>query len=151
MSHRKKARINSDPRDRRTVSRRPHRRFPFLGSMWWLPVVTTVAAKVAPAAAQRLVAEGYRVLDVRETNEFDAGHIDGAISIPLAEVDARLAEIPSTSKWLVVCRTGVRSGQAADNLAGKGYSAATLTGGLTAWMQAGMALVASDGSPGHVA
>lgn len=90
------------------------------------------------------------LLDVREQDEWDAGHIEGAQHIPLGELGARLAEVPKEQVVLAVCRSGSRSDRAAKGLRQRGFEAENLDGGVTAWSRAGLVLVASGGGPGRV-
>ena len=90
------------------------------------------------------------LLDVREQDEWDAGHIEGAQHIPLGELGSRLAEVPTERVVVAVCRTGSRSDRAAKGLRLSGVSAENLDGGVTAWTRAGLALVAKGGGPGRV-
>jgi rhodanese-related sulfurtransferase len=81
------------------------------------------------------------VLDVREDDEWAAGHIEGARHIPLMQVPARFAELPSDRQVLVVCRVGSRSAQATAYLQAQGVQAVNLAGGMVAWAQAGRPMV----------
>ncbi len=75
-----------------------------------------------------------QIVDVREVDEYRAGHIEGSILIPLGELPYRLHEIDHRKDLIVVCRSGNRSAQACEILRTHGFSnAQTLTGGLTAW------------------
>lgn len=79
------------------------------------------------------------VFDVREPAEYDAGHIGGATLIPLGQVPARMAEIPKDKTVILTCRSGNRSGQAADFLRQQGWSNVhNMAGGIVAWQQAGL-------------
>ena len=82
---------------------------------------------------------GASAIDVREREEWDAGHLTGSVWIPLGELAGRLHELPD-GPLLIVCRTGARSGYAADALTAMGREAANLAGGLWAWSQAGLPL-----------
>jgi len=75
------------------------------------------------AAARQLVADGVKVVDVRTPAEFAAGHVPGAVNIPFDQMPARAAELgaPSTPV-LVYCRSGRRSGVAAQTLKEKGFT-----------------------------
>ncbi|MCI0399089.1 MAG: STAS domain-containing protein [Chloroflexi bacterium] len=74
------------------------------------------------------------VLDVREPREFKRGHIPGAQSAPLLALVDRLQELPPDSRFVLVCRAGWRSLQAAHILQEKGYTRlAVLEGGMVAW------------------
>jgi len=76
------------------------------------------------ATAQRLQARGVTVLDVRTPQEFEAGHVPGALNIPVDQVAARSAELGTKDKpVLLYCRTGHRSGIAAAELVKQGFTA----------------------------
>lgn len=86
------------------------------------------------------------LLDVREPNEYQAGHAPGAVSIPMGEVRDRMAELPTVDGPLrVICRAGSRSDKVAEFLARNGVSAVNVTGGTTAWAEAGKPLVSESG------
>jgi rhodanese-related sulfurtransferase len=92
----------------------------------------------------------FHLLDVREDDEWQAGHIDGAQHIPLGELGERLSELPSGRSIVAVCRSGGRSGNAVRGLRQLGYDAENLDGGVTAWTRAGLPLVDANGRPGRV-
>jgi rhodanese-related sulfurtransferase len=77
------------------------------------------------------------VLDVREPDEWDRGHIEGAKHIPLGELQERVGEIPVDQKVLCVCAVGGRSGMATQFLNQVGREAINLDGGMHAWEIAG--------------
>src|SRR2546427_12061664 len=93
---------------------------------------------------------GLHLLDVREQDEWDAGHIEGAQHIPLGQLGERLADVPRDGSVVAVCRSGSRSDRAAKGLRASGYQAENLDGGVTAWSRAGLPLVAKGGGPGRV-
>ncbi|MFO7689140.1 MAG: rhodanese-like domain-containing protein [Cryobacterium sp.] len=78
------------------------------------------------------------LVDVRESDEYAAGHADGAISIPLGEVLSRASDIPRGEPVYLICQSGRRSGLAAVSLAATGVDTVNVIGGTTAWMQAGL-------------
>lgn len=81
------------------------------------------------------------LLDVREPEEFRMGRIPGAVNIPLAEIEARLDEIPADRPVVVVCAHGIRSIAASELLAAKGHGGVyNLAGGTFAWMMRGLKL-----------
>ena len=90
------------------------------------------------------------LLDVREPDEWQAGHIAGAQHIPLGELRDRIAEVPKDRAILAVCRSGKRSETAARGLRTLGYTVENLEGGVTAWGRAGLPLEATGGGPGRV-
>ena len=78
------------------------------------------------------------LLDVRSPLEFQSERIDGAVNVPLGELDARLEEIAEQAEVVVVCRTGVRATIAAESLGRAGRRARVLEGGMVAWRRAGL-------------
>jgi len=103
----------------------------------------------APEAARR-VSDGAFLLDVREPDEWLAGHAQAATHIPLGEVQARMAEVPSDMAVIAVCRMGGRSQKAAEFLRANGVDASNLDGGMRAWAAAGLEVVTDDGGAGTV-
>jgi len=90
------------------------------------------------------------LLDVREPDEWQAGHIAGSQHIPLDQLRERLAEVPKAKTILAVCRHGNRSEAASRGLRTLGYTIENLEGGVTAWTRAGLPLEAEGGGPGRV-
>lgn len=79
-----------------------------------------------------------QILDVRNPDEFNAGHIKGAKLIPLSELEAKHAELSKDKHLLVYCKSGKRSNKAVESLEQKGYkNLFQIAGGLDAWLQAG--------------
>jgi rhodanese-related sulfurtransferase len=95
----------------------------------------------------------YQILDVREPGEWQAGHIDGAIHIPLAQVmaGAEQGKLDPSRAVVAVCRSGNRSELAALMLQARGFEAHNLQGGMEAWAAAGLPFSSADGGPGRVA
>jgi len=93
--------------------------------------------------------EGYSVLDVREPIEWEHGHIDGAVHVPLMELPNRRDEIPE-GHVLVVCKVGGRSMQATHYLAQQGYDVVNLDGGMIDWPAAGRPMLSENGRPPQV-
>jgi rhodanese-related sulfurtransferase len=81
------------------------------------------------------------VLDVREAIEWDQAHVPGSLHIPMAELPARVGELPTEGQVLVVCAVGARSARAAGWLVRQGHDAINLDGGLVEWQSAGRELV----------
>jgi rhodanese-related sulfurtransferase len=79
------------------------------------------------------------VLDVREAKEVQAeGIIAGSLHIPMTELQARLADVPREGEIVAVCKRGQRSWNVAQWLRQQGYDASSLSGGLDAWLAAGL-------------
>ena len=79
--------------------------------------------------------EGYIILDVREQDEYDAGHIPGAILIPYTQIEEKVDEmLPDKDQLILVyCRSGRRSKIAAEALAALGYTNIKEFGGIIDW------------------
>ena len=77
----------------------------------------------------------YIILDVRRPDEYAEGHIPGAINVPNEEIGtAEILELPSKSQLILVyCRSGRRSKEAAEKLAGLGYTNIVEFGGILDW------------------
>jgi rhodanese-related sulfurtransferase len=108
-----------------------------------------------PTVSLDTIPPGALLLDVREDDEWAAGHIDGAVHVPMNLVPNRLAlapdEFASDVEIVVVCRVGGRSAQVAAWLNRQGVAAANLEGGMLTWAAAGRVMVSSDGTPPYVA
>ena len=103
-------------------------------------------ARVNVREAARLRDAGEAVvLDVRDPEEWNAGHIPDALWIPMEEVDARGDELPATGRVVTVCRSGKRSGEVAAQLREKGYEAENIEGGMEAWHEAGLPMEPAGG------
>ncbi|NYJ73104.1 rhodanese-like domain-containing protein [Allobranchiibius huperziae] len=88
------------------------------------------------------------VLDVREQDEWDAGHAPGAVHIPLGDLPTHLDDLPPDDTTLpVICRSGGRSSQAVAWLSQQGFDVANVDGGMRAWASAGKPLTADSGEP----
>jgi rhodanese-related sulfurtransferase len=78
------------------------------------------------------------LLDVRQPDEYQAGHIEGAQLMPLGELGQRLQELPAGREIICVCQSGSRSSHATRELVARGYRATNLNGGMIAWTRAGL-------------
>jgi len=110
----------------------------------------TELPEVGPEEAEALLAGGAFLLDVREPDEWEAGHAPAATHIPLGELEQRHNEVPEGQTIVCVCRGGGRSARAALALAGIGYDTVNLAGGMRAWNEAGLPVQGADGAPGTV-
>ena len=84
---------------------------------------------------------GVLLIDVREPDEYQSGHVPGAVSIPLGVVPLRAHELPRNSPVYLICQGGGRSMQAAEVLDKAGYDVHSVAGGTNAWSGAGKPLV----------
>lgn len=84
--------------------------------------------------AKRLVQEGATLVDVRTPEEFAAGHLPGAVNIPIQQLANRLDELgPKDSQLVVYCRSGARSTRAEQILRKAGYDKVLNLGPMSAW------------------
>lgn len=86
-----------------------------------------------------------RLVDVREPDEYEGGHVPGAVSVPLGTVVDRTDEIgPGDGPLYLICQAGGRSRRAAEHLAAAGYDVINVDGGTGAWIASGREVVAGD-------
>jgi rhodanese-related sulfurtransferase len=107
------------------------------------PAVPQMPAAEVPADA--------RLVDVREHDEWAAGHAPGALHIPLGELGARYQEISQDGPVYVICRAGGRSNQAAHALADGGWQVVNVADGMFGWHAAGRAMESPSGATPFVA
>jgi len=82
--------------------------------------------------------KSFKIIDVREINEVNAGTIPEAHTMPLATVPVRLQELDKGDKMVFICRSGARSAQACAFLQQQGFdNVFNLRGGMFAWANAG--------------
>ncbi len=86
------------------------------------------------------------ILDVRPAEEFAAGHIPGALSVPLGQLDAALARLPKRAEIVAYCRGPycVLAPQAVERLRARGFRARRLADGLPEWRLAGLPVAAGQ-------
>ncbi len=94
-------------------------------------------SRVGPEEARRLVDGGAQLVDVRVDHEWEAGRIAGASHLELSTLPERIGEIDRERPVVVYCRGDNRSEMAAEALAGDGFDAVVLDGGLPAWVEQG--------------
>jgi rhodanese-related sulfurtransferase len=91
------------------------------------------------------------LLDVREDDEWAAGHAPDAVHIPVGSLSQRAGEIPQNQEIYVICRSGTRSAYAAQSLAGAGWRTVNVSDGMTGWAVAGRPMVSETGAEPYVA
>lgn len=94
---------------------------------------------------------GHFLLDIRELDEWEAGHAADAVHIPMGQLNARIDEIPVDTPIVAICRSGHRSGAVTAALLRAGYTAHNMEGGMYAWDDADLPIVTDDGQDGVVA
>jgi rhodanese-related sulfurtransferase len=110
----------------------------------------TGVPEVSAAEGAALVEGGALLLDVRNDNEWNAGHAPQATYITLRELPQRVAEVPKDRRIVAVCRVGSRSARATEFLVGQGLDAVNLAGGMRAWAAEGLPVVTVSGDAGEI-
>ena len=105
---------------------------------------------VPEVAAAAVPADGW-LLDVREPDEWVAGHAPDAIHIRLRELGVRAGELPRDREVYIICRSGNRSAYATQALASAGLNAVNVADGMTGWAVAGRPMISEDGAEPYVA
>ena len=103
------------------------------------------------AGAREQIEGGALLLDVREPEEWQAGHVPGALHIPMGEVTEARDRLPTDRPILAICRSGGRSARVTAALVSWGFDAANVAGGMQAWAGSGFDVVTDEGTPGSVA
>lgn len=96
------------------------------------------------------LADDDRLLDVRNHDEWSAGHAPGAQLSPLRDLGTSLGNVSIDERIAVVCRSGGRSSQAVEFLRDQGYDAVNVEGGMQAWAEAGKPMVSETDEEPHV-
>lgn len=101
------------------------------GLLLW---TSSTHAKASVVEARQVVAQGAMLLDVRTPEEFAAGHVLGAVNIPVDELERRLGELgPTDSPLVLYCHSGRRSARATRLLNGRGYNDVIDIGPMPNW------------------
>jgi rhodanese-related sulfurtransferase len=114
-------------------------------SMWQGQRIQAVEVTDAHAGREHVV-----LLDVRNADEWEAGHAPGATWVPLPELETARFSLPINRRIVCVCRSGARSARATAELTQMGFEAANMTGGMKEWAAKGLPVVKDDGTPGEV-
>jgi rhodanese-related sulfurtransferase len=89
--------------------------------------------------------EDYFIMDVRNRNEYDEAHIEGAVLIPVDTLEGRLNELPVNKPIIVYCKVGGRSATASALLVGNGFTKVyDMEGGITEWIDKGYPTVGEE-------
>ncbi|MBA3489713.1 MAG: rhodanese-like domain-containing protein [Longispora sp.] len=108
-------------------------------------------APPVPSIAPEKVTEDMILIDVREPQEWQAGHAPTALHIPMMDIPTRMKEVPREGDVVVICRSGARSAQVVAYLMGNGWdNAYNLEGGMKVWAATGRQVIGDKGTPGAV-
>ncbi len=95
--------------------------------------------EIGPEDVAAWLEQGAVVIDVRESWEFERGHVPGAVNVPMSEITSRLQDVPDNV--VLVCASGSRSAHVAGYLTLNGYQkVANLAGGTAGWVEAGFGI-----------
>ncbi|MCW2934439.1 MAG: Rhodanese-related sulfurtransferase-like protein [Actinomycetia bacterium] len=108
-------------------------------------------ADAEPEVLSTDLPDGAFLLDVREDDEWAAGHAPDAVHVRLGDLGARTGELPRDREVYVICRSGARSAYAAQALTGAGWAAVNVSDGMTGWAVAGRPMVSEAGTEPFVA
>lgn len=86
----------------------------------------------------------HALLDVREPDEYRAGHVAGAVLVPLGQLGDRFDEIPTDGDLYVICRSGARSASAVATLATHDIDGTNVAGGMLSWIASGEPVVTGE-------
>lgn len=114
----------------------------------------TLPFERTPAEAAELISRGAQLIDVRQPHEFESGHLPGATLIGLDELARDSNSVDRDRTVVFYCRSGNRSGMAAQAFSEAGVDAVSVSGGILAWSAAGQKLEPADGyvaEPGEAA
>ena len=90
--------------------------------------------RIKPADFQVLhQKEDITILDVREVDEFQVGHIEGALNAPLSTLENGYEQLDSSKRYYVICQGGMRSERACQFLETKGFDVVNIEGGMNQW------------------
>jgi rhodanese-related sulfurtransferase len=106
-------------------------------------------AEVMPISVERVHeiienGEDYIILDVRNQDEYDNGHIEGAVLIPVSELEGRLDELPADKPIITYCKSGARSATASSLLVENGFREVYDMGGISEWIDKGCPVVIGE-------
>jgi rhodanese-related sulfurtransferase len=101
---------------------------------------------ISPAEVFQIIKndEDYLIVDVRTKEEYDSGHLEGALLLPVQELEGRLDELPMDKPIIVYCRSGNRSRTAANILIDNGFTMVYDMGGISSWTAEGYPVVIEE-------
>ena len=108
----------------------------------------SVIISISPAEVYEIITndEDYIILDVRTQDEYNEGHLDKALLIPVDDLEKVVDELPEEKPIIVYCRSGVRSRKAAEILVENGFSKVYDMGGILGWQEEGFPVIIEEGA-----
>lgn len=102
--------------------------------------------EISVAELETALSAGARLIDVRETDEYQAGHVAGAVHVALGSVPDRVHAFQGDGTTYVICKVGGRSMRACEFLAQHGVEVVNVAGGMVAWIDGGRPIVSGGQS-----
>jgi len=105
---------------------------------------------VEPETLEDLLKEGYLLIDVREQDEWDAGHHKNASHLPMGEIIEKVDNFNNNEKYIFVCRSGARSGRVTSFMISKNFESYNLSGGMKQLKNFSDEIYDLDGNSGQI-
>ncbi|MDO4431726.1 MAG: rhodanese-like domain-containing protein [Aerococcaceae bacterium] len=83
---------------------------------------------------KKATTESLNIIDVRTVEQFEAGHVPSAMSVPLDELEQSIDQLDKEKEYYVMCQLGIKSQKASELLAAKGYKVVNVDGGAKDWV-----------------
>ena len=105
---------------------------------------------VLPENIEQQILDGYKLIDVREDDEWNAGHHSGAKHIPMSTIPENLNSFEESEKYIIICRSGHRSGKVSGYLNNQGFDTFNLLGGMQELSLTSENVIDSTGNKGTI-
>jgi rhodanese-related sulfurtransferase len=105
------------------------------------PVIPVDTPEIDIDQLDEAVRSGAAIVDVREPGEYVAGHVPGAVLIPMGQLPGRMAELDQNAPVYIVCASGNRSATMTGFLRSAGFDAYSVAGGTSGWARSGRPVV----------
>ena len=105
---------------------------------------------IAPENLESYLSNGYKLIDVREQDEWDAGHHTEAIHIPMGTIPQKIDDFKTSDNYIIICRSGARSGRVSSFMKNEGFDSLNLTGGMKELSLCSKKIVDLNGNNGTV-
>jgi len=106
--------------------------------------------EITPENLESFLSEGYKLIDVREQDEWDAGHHSEARHIPMGTISEKVNEFETSENYIIICRSGGRSGKVCSFMGEEGIESYNLTGGMNKLSLTSEKIINSNGNNGIV-
>ena len=106
--------------------------------------------EISPDELEDYLVKGYNLVDVREQDEWDAGHHEKAKHIPMGTIPEKINEFDKDEKYIIICRSGGRSGKVCSFMNKEGHQSFNLNGGMNKLSTTSEKIVDSNGNTGVV-